>query len=268
MKAAGRAFPLLFLLPAAFCLGQLWLPRASVYAGSRPTVGALVAALSKLLLLALSAYFSHRNARALANADDHVSEAWSRLAMGWMMYFLGQLCLGWYQLRGLEAPYPSLGDAFFLGAYPFFIPSLVGFIRAYRSAGFALGTNRQQAVLGGAVGAVCLAVALPLLKPALLAPTPAVETALNLAYPVLDLALVVPVALLVRMVFAFRGGAVAWVWASLLAGFAFLSAGDVLFAHFSALGRVGLDPYVHATYILAYGLVADGARRQLALLTA
>ena len=82
----------------------------------------------------------------------------------------------------------------------------------------------------------------------------------------LDLALVVPVVLLVRMTMALRGGAVARVWTSVLAGFAFLCAGDILFAYLSALGRVGLDPFVHATYILAYGLVADGARRQRALL--
>jgi hypothetical protein len=106
----------------------------------------------------------------------------------------------------------------------------------------------------------------PLLWPTATAPTHLYETALNLAYPVLDLALVVPLVLLVRVTMALRGGAVARVWTSILLGFAFMCAGDILFAYFSALGRVGLDPYVHATYILSYGLVAAGARRQHALL--
>ena len=43
------------------------------------------------------------------------------------------------------------------------------------------------------------------------------------------------------------------------------SAGDVLFAYFTALGKTGLDPFVHAAYILSYGLIAAGMRRHLAL---
>jgi len=50
-----------------------------------------------------------------------------------------------------------------------------------------------------------------------------------------------------------------------LSGFVFMCAGDVLFAYFTALGKTGLDPFVHAAYILSYGLIAAGMRRHLAL---
>lgn len=265
---ADALFAALFAVPAGFALGQVLAPGAAVYAaGSGPAVSMWVAALSKLLLLGLAAFYSHLNGRGLATAHDRVASAWRLLALGWLMYFLGQLCLAWYQLvQATDAPFPSIADAFFLGAYPFFFSSLVGFLRGYRDAGFAPDTAAAQGRLAAYVSVGCLAVAVPLLQPMASAPTRAVETALNLAYPVLDLALVVPVVLLVRMTLAFRGGAVARVWTSVLAGFAFLCTGDILFAHFSALGRVGLDPFVHATYILSYGLVADGARRQRALL--
>jgi hypothetical protein len=263
---ADVLFAALFLTPAAVALGQAVAPGAALYGGS-PAVATWVVSLGKLLLLGLAAFYSYRNARGLATAQAGVAAAWGRLAAGWVCYFLGQLCLAWYQLlRATDAPFPSVGDALFLCAYPLFFVSLLGFLRAYREAGFAVGSAAAQGRLAGLVSAGCLAVAVPLLHPAAVAPTRAVETALNLAYPILDLALVVPVVLLVRMTLAFRGGTVARMWASVLAGFAFMCAGDVLFAYFSALGRTGLDPFVHATYLLSYGLVADGARRQSTLL--
>jgi len=266
VKGLSRAFPLLFILPALVSLAQLFFPDLGIYHGPRPTAAATVASLSKIVLLACCAYFSWSNARALYTADHDISSAWVRLATGWTLYCMGQMTLGWYQIvKGTDAPFPSRADAFYLLAYPCFLAALLAFLHVYRQAGFGVGTVAQQWALGAAVGVSCLTVAIPLLRPALAAPTSTGETALNLAYPVLDLALVAPLVLLMRVAFALRGGSVAGVWAAVLAGFAFMCAGDVLFAHFSALGKVGLDPYVHATYIVSYGLVAEGARRQGAL---
>jgi hypothetical protein len=219
-------------------------------------------------MLACSAVFSWLNAQRLQAADAGVSRAWRLLALGWMAYFSGQLILAWYQLaRGTDAPYPSAGDLFFLAAYPFFLAALFSFIKAYRGAGFGVGTERRENRLVAMAGAGCAVLAVPLLIPTARAETAPLETALNIAYPALDLMLVVPVIALVRMALAMRGGAMAGVWIALLAGFAFMCAGDVLFAYFSALGFKGLDPLVHTTYILSYGMVAEGARRQLAILS-
>jgi hypothetical protein len=268
-RARGVLVPLLFVLPGAVALGQLWARNAPFYTAGHPAPAVWVAAVSKMFLLGAAALFSYRNSTGLSSGHEPVAAAWRRLAMGWLMYFFGQACLGWYQLwRGGTAPYPSIGDLFFLASYPFFFAALSGFLHAYRDAGYAVDTSAAQGRLAAYVSVGCLAVAVPLLHPAAVAPTRAAETALNLAYPLLDLALVVPVVLLVRMAVAFRGGEVARIWGCILAGFAFMCAGDVLFGYFSALGRVGLDPFVHATYILSYGLIAEGARRQLALLQA
>src|SRR6185436_17188875 len=107
-----------------------------------PTASIWVASLSKLLLLAAAAVFSYRNGRGLASGHEDVASAWRRLAGGWAMYFVGQLCLSWYQLvRATTAPYPSIADLFFLASYPFFFASLSGFLRAYRDAGFAPDTR-------------------------------------------------------------------------------------------------------------------------------
>ena len=42
--------------------------------------------------------------------------------------------------------------------------------------------------------------------------------------------------------------------------------GDICFAYFQSLGDEHLDPFVDATLILAYALIAGGARRQLRIL--
>ncbi len=52
----------------------------------------------------------------------------------------------------------------------------------------------------------------------------------------------------------------------MLGGIVFLCAGDICFAYFQSLGEQHLDPFVHATFVLAYGLIAGGAHRQLELL--
>jgi hypothetical protein len=45
-----------------------------------------------------------------------------------------------------------------------------------------------------------------------------------------------------------------------------MCAGDVLFAYLTALAQAGLDPFLHAAYIVSYGLVAAGVRRHLGLM--
>ena len=71
---------------------------------------------------------------------------------------------------------------------------------------------------------------------------------------------------LLRIALRLRGSRAGEVWLLLLGGFVFLCAGDACFAYFQSLGEVRLDPYVHGTYLLAYGLIAGGAHRQLELL--
>jgi hypothetical protein len=89
---------------------------------------------------------------------------------------------------------------------------------------------------------------------------------LTVAYPILDLVLLLPLALLLRVALRLRGSHAGGVWLLLLGGIVFLCAGDVSFAYFQSLGAAHLDPFVHATYLLAYGLIAGGAHRQLQLL--
>ena len=153
-------------------------------------------------------------------------------------------------------------------AYPLIGAALIRFVGAYREVGYPMGSRRQQAVLMAVTAVAGAALSVVALRPVLLAEMPPLDKALSAAYPVLDLALLVPLAVVVRTMWQFRGGSVGRAWLVIVSGIVFLCAGDVLFAYFTALGLTGLDPFVHAAYMMAYGLVAAGVRRHLALVEA
>jgi hypothetical protein len=75
-----------------------------------------------------------------------------------------------------------------------------------------------------------------------------------------------PLVLLLRIALRLRGGRTGEVWLRLLTGVVFLCAGDICFAYFRSLGEEHLGPFVHATFILGYALIAGGAHRQLRIL--
>jgi len=226
-----------------------------------------VACVIKLALLVAGTTWSGR-ARNLLDADNPVRPAWRLLQIGILCDVLGQAALAPYQLAGREAPFPSLGDVFYILAYPMIGLALVRFVQAYREAGYPMGSRAQQRALEAATALGGLVAALVVLRPVLASSQPLLEKALSAAYPVLDLALLVPLALVVRTTWQFRGGSVGTAWLVIVSGIVFMCAGDVLFAYFAALGLTGLDPFVHAAFILAYGLIAAGVRRHLALIEA
>ena len=146
------------------------------------------------------------------------------------------------------------------------IAAFVVFLRAYRKSGFPIGSLGERLGIVCGVGLLAAVVAVPILRPVVGAEGPLLERLLTVIYPVLDLILLVPLALLLRIALRLRGSHVGSVWALILGGMIFMCVGDVSFAYFSALGWTQLDPFVHLTFILAYGLIAGGAHRQYRLL--
>ena len=94
---------------------------------------------------------------------------------------------------------------------------------------------------------------------------PALERLVSGAYAVLDLVALVPLLLLLRLTWAFRGGRVWQVWASLLFGFLLTFAGDVLVASqlIAAAQESGadadtLDFLSSVMFTLSYLAIASG----------
>jgi hypothetical protein len=225
---------------------------------------AIAAVLKLVYLLAGTAWaFACRD---LLEEDNPARPAWFLLSLGLLSTFVGQLCLAPLQVVRGETPFPSMADIFFVLEYPFLIAALLVLLNAYREAGLPLGSLAERASILGAVGLIAAVVAVPILRPVAETGGPPLDRILTVAYPVLDLILLLPLALLLRIALKLRGSHAGEVWVLILGGIVFLCAGDICFAYFQSLGQAHLDPFVHSTFILAYGLIAGGAHRQHLLL--
>jgi hypothetical protein len=217
------------------------------------------AAVCKLALLALACLHATQTFRRLEPGNDARSP-WLLLALALGGFTLGQSILSGHQLVFAKSPFPSPADALFLAGYPLLLASFVRFGRAYRRSGLPVGPVWQHLAIAASVLAAGALVSGPLLRPILDAPGTRLEHALNVAYPAFDLALLIPLAILVRIAWPFRGGAIFRAWALLLAGTVGMCAGDLFFAWFSMLDASHLDPLVHGSYLVAYACLAWGTR--------
>jgi len=241
-------------------------PSSALYADVlTPELLLAAAALVKLVYLLAGALWAFA-CRDRLEEDNPARPAWALLSVGLGATFVGQLSYAPYQLLGRAAPFPSVGDLYFILAYPFLVAAFVVLLRAYRESGFPIGSLGERLAIVCGVGLLATVVAVPILKPVVNAEGPLLERVLTVMYPVLDLVLLVPLALLLRVALRLRGSHVGSVWALILGGMIFMCVGDISFAYFSALGWTHLDPFVHLTFILSYGLIAGGAYRQYRLL--
>ncbi|HLA77826.1 MAG TPA: hypothetical protein VJU18_09640 [Vicinamibacteria bacterium] len=250
---------------ALLFLAQAALP--GLFAGMGRGTFMVVGCLTKLVLEGLGALLAHRAAGGF-DPGTHVRRAWRLLSLGLLGFFLAQLALSRYQIaRGVQSPFPSLADVFFVAAYPLLIAALVSFVKAYQEAGFPMGSASERWTLMGLVLALCLGLGYPMLAPVAGTAAPPLEKLLNLAYPLLDLALLVPTAFLLRVTLRLQGGNVQRVWVALLVGVLALAGGDIAFAYFSTLDMARLEPVVDALFIASYGSFAWGSLAQRNLLS-
>jgi len=229
-----------------------------------PKLLVVAASLFKLAALGAGAVFASRCVRSLG-VDGAMRSGW-RLMQAWFScFFVGQLVLTFYEVAGRTAPVPSLGDPLFLLGYIAVTAAAVRFIAGYRSSGFAFGSTRGHILAALGLTALFAGVLASLVGPAARAESPLAARIVNLGYPVLDLVLLVPTLVLLRMTLALRGGRVWGVWGTLLVGVVFFTAGDILFA-IPAFGASAFGPLVDLAFLLGYGFAASGAAMQSALL--
>ncbi len=226
-----------------------------------------IAALLKLACQLAGCVYAARCVRAY-EPGTRVRTAWLLMSVWFGAYFMGQLGLTWYDvLTETTAPLPSVGDYFFLLGYACVIPALVLFVTAYRASGFATGQLREHLPVVLVACAVFAFFSHRVLLPIAMAATPLGERLINVGYPVLDLLLLIPALMLLRITRRFQGGRVWTVWAALLAGILCTATADMLFADVSDEHLKAVGPLVDLLYILSYMASAVGARAQFRLVT-
>ncbi len=267
MSSRGLTLHWLVLgLAVAVYAGWAAFPASGLYAGVlTPHRLVVLASALKLAYLLGGAAFAFQ-CRDRLEPGNPARPAWFLLSLGFLSTFAGQLSFAPFQLARNETPFPSVADIFFVLAYPLLVAALLVLLRAYREAGFPVGSVAERARVVAAVAVIGLTIVLAILQPVAAAGGALLDRVLTVAYPILDLVLLLPLALLVRVALRLRGSRAGEVWLLLLGGIVFLCAGDAFFAYFQSLGEAHLDPLVHATYLLSYGLIAAGAHRQLELL--
>lgn len=200
-------------------------------------------------------------------ADNPARGAWLLLTLGLTGFLAGQCILGFYQLvQGRPIVFPSPADLFFVLGSLGLALALLRFVRAYVASGLPVGEPRERWTLALVAAALCAAVVIPILRPVVQTPAPLLEKLLNVTYPVLDVLLLIPMLLLLRMSFRFWGGRLWAVWGALTAGVLFTAAGDILFAYQSTFGLTHLEHLFDAMYILSFGCLAGGVLAQRDLL--
>jgi hypothetical protein len=225
----------------------------------------LLASFVKLAPQLLGSVFGARCAARYAK-ENPARRAWILMSAWLGCWFAGQLVLSSYDpVFGVPAPVPSLGDLFFAAGYAWVILGLFAFVNAYRRSGFAPGSAREDALIALGACAVFALLGYVVLLPIAVAPTPIGERIVNVGYPVLDLATLIPALVLLRITISFRGGRVWRVWAALLAGILFATGGDIVFADLTPAHVDAIGPLADLLFILGYSFCAYGLRLQYEL---
>lgn len=151
---------------------------------------------------------------------------WLPLSLGIGFYALGQLTWIVYSLGGIEVPYPSLGDLFWVVAYPLLAVSLIN-----KNLLLGILPNKRQIAFVVGIGAVFLAgISVFILAPMLEYAGTArfVETVLNFFYPLMDFVILVAAGFLVIILWK---GRLSLTWKFIAAGLPALTVSDVFFIY-------------------------------------
>lgn len=251
----------------AVFVGKALFPGAALYTDGLDARDLLwIGSLSKLVFAVVGVATAAAVVRRF-EADNPARRAWLLLTLGLGGLLVGQSILGYFQLvEGRPIVFPSPADLFFVLGTICLVIALLGFVRAYAASGLPVGGPRERGLLALGAAVLCAAIVIPILRPVLQTPAPPLEKLLNLAYPLLDVLLLIPMLLLLRMSSRFWGGRLWAVWGALVAGVLFTAAGDILFAYQSGLGLTQLEDLFDAMYILSFGCFAAGVLAQRDLL--
>ncbi|MFH1786486.1 MAG: hypothetical protein ABH829_02480 [archaeon] len=184
---------------------------------------------------------------------------WGCFALGILLNLFGELSWAVYELLlGVEVPYPSFADVFWLAAY---IPLAVGLLAEIKSIR-SLSVRRVPHVL--AVGAVSYVALYYFLGRDILASAniSLAEKFLDLAYPAVDIAVMM---LAIMVAITYFGGKIAQSWLFISMGFFFLTLADIMFSYLTWHELFAQSTGMDILWHIAYLLFAIGFYRQYLL---
>jgi diguanylate cyclase (GGDEF)-like protein len=189
-------------------------------------------------------------ARVVAHREDRT--AWALMTAGLIVWSGGDLCWTLWLEHLANPPVPSIADGLYLAMYPFMYASLLLLIRAKLH-----GASPAQWLDGGIVGITLAAIAAQLVMPTLIAANSGrfLEDAVNLSYPLGDLALLA----LVVLAFSLTGWRPSRIWLWIGAGVVLSAAADLIYVYQVADGSYASGTILDTLWPLSMGMIAFAA---------
>jgi len=252
---------------AAYVPKAIW-PDSTFYTQIlTPGILLAVGSTVRLACLAAGAIYGVRSAASLGR-ENPARLPWLLIGAWLALWTFAQGSLMTYAfVMGHPAPVPSIADAAFLAGYVLMLAAQVRFVFVYRQSGFPIGSTAQHVAIAGSATLVLGLLAYFLLAPIARASLPFGERFVNVSYPVLDLAALVPTVVMIRIALAFRPGRVWAVWASLLVGYVSLAVGDSVAAYLWPAESSPIETWVYLTYLYGYFFTAVGTKLAYDLFT-
>ena len=162
-------------------------------------------------------------------ARDKIKNVWRWFAVGLGLWAIAESTWAYYELvAGIDVPYPSLADLFWLvGYWPIYLAILDEY-RRYRPTENTRQRNTLTLVILLFVFIIARVVIWPILSG--FDPERTLESIINIAYPVLDLSLL---GLTVSIIFALQRGRFGSTWRLIGLGLVATAAADLLFSYAS-----------------------------------
>ncbi len=178
--------------------------------------------------------------------------AWALITFGLLTWTAGDLVWTLWLNNLANPPFPSIADPIYLAMYPAMYAALMLLIRAHRGRVLA-----EQWLDGGVVGLAIAALGTGLILPTVLSAGSGrvIEDAVNLAYPLGDVTLLV----FVVVAFAFSSWRPDRVWLCLGAAMAVDAVADLLFTYMEAKGSYVAGGILDTMWPAAMALLAVAA---------
>ncbi len=189
--------------------------------------------------------------RAVSMRRDRV--AWLLLSAGMASWAIGNIYYSLFLIDQNPLPIPSVGDAFWLGIYPFTYLGLALLVRS-RLPSWRTSMWLDAVIAAGAVSSVCVGLVVSAVEQSAVG-SPAAALVTDLAYPIGDLVLLG----LVVGAIALEGWTADRTWIALAAGFVSFTVTDGLFLVKTADGTYQVGTIIDAGWLLAAVLVATAA---------
>ncbi len=175
---------------------------------------------------------------------------------GFLSFLIGGALFSYYDARLTSSPFPSLADGFILLGYPLFFAGLFLELRK-KSLFLQAGTKMLIAFLA-------LLLALIVFYFEIYIPYDMTSslfvTAVQTAYGVADLVLIILFIFVLLLALSFKGGKMFYVWFCFFIGFILTLVGDLLFGVFvnDYLSKTGINIYIDLIWRFAYVFFSFG----------